>query len=454
MLSDLGNVLNTILDAYPAGAIVAFDRDLRYVFAGGEGLAETGLVPEEMIGRTPLELFPDAFGDITATSYQRCVDGERFEETLDFRTRVYRVIYTPVVSNDVVIGGLVVTLDQTPALMARAARDIATARYETFIQAFPGVAVLFDAEANYLVAGGTELDAFGWTAEQIQGRVPEDLLEARAAAWVRRRVARALAEGEVVSDVTTRRGRIYEVRFVAIEGEEQPTVIAMALDVHEQRLAQQRIEEDLLRKEALLKEVHHRVKNHLQVVQSLLGMTARRVESATAQRALTDVRERVQAMAVVHAELYRRTDTSRVELHRFLERLLAQLRRGLPRLGRVRVVADFEAIEADNTVALHLGLVLTELVANAAAHAFAAGPGELRIGLARCGDQLELLVQDDGPGLPGELDIGDSLGLWLVHTLTEPRGGEVIEDGGGSGARWRVRIPVGDDALAPVSADD
>ncbi|MBT4497254.1 MAG: response regulator [Gemmatimonadetes bacterium] len=203
------------------------------------------------------------------------------------------------------------------------------------------------------------------------------------------------------------------------------------------------LEESLAYQKSLLREVHHRVKNNLQVVMSLLRMQIRRSPSEACSRALQDVMGRLQAVSRVHDRLHAGCDPEEMDLGRYLEVLMEDLRPLLPDgvdlvMERVRVGADIGQI-------VPFGLIVNELVTNALQHAFPEGrPGVIRVGLNRNGtDELVVEVRDDGVGFPDEgSDDGDGIGMKLVAALTEQIGGNVEIGSSEVGTLIRVVCPV------------
>ncbi len=204
------------------------------------------------------------------------------------------------------------------------------------------------------------------------------------------------------------------------------------------RAAAAELRASLQEKEVLLKEVHHRVKNNLQVISSLLGLQGRLFQDARSRELLEECRARVLSMALVHEKLYHSGDLTRVDLADYLRTLVAQLEQGqLGRRDRVRVVVEAEPVRASLERAIPIGLILNELVTNALKHAF---PGEragtVRISLRLTGGGGALLeVADDGVGLPAGIECGTAatLGLQLVSMLARQLDGQLsCERAGGT----------------------
>ncbi|MET0969685.1 MAG: AAA family ATPase [Tardiphaga sp.] len=196
-------------------------------------------------------------------------------------------------------------------------------------------------------------------------------------------------------------------------------------------------------KESLLKEVHHRVKNNLQLITSLLNLQAARALDPAVSRLFEDSRNRVRSMALVHENLYRAGNLARVSMGPHLRSLCAQLFRSFA-AGQQRIAfsPDIHDIQLDLDRAISCGLVVNELVSNALKHAFPDhATGMVRVGLVFGSDgHLELSVEDDGIGLPaGSISTG-SLGLQLVEDLTYQLHGKLFISSI-KGSRFLIRFP-------------
>lgn len=202
-------------------------------------------------------------------------------------------------------------------------------------------------------------------------------------------------------------------------------VLASIVDITERRRAQQVLEQALLEKTVLLNEVHHRVKNNLQVITSLLNLQANNADEPRVRDILNESQNRVRAMALTH-----------------------QLLRGTYRSGSNGVELQLERppqpVYLDLERAIPCGLMVNELVTNAFKHAFPdRRRGDITITLAGDGQRLTLAVRDDGIGLPADFDFEavKSLGLQLVPLLIDQLHGELqIVPGGG--AHYRITFPA------------
>jgi PAS domain S-box-containing protein len=197
----------------------------------------------------------------------------------------------------------------------------------------------------------------------------------------------------------------------------------------------------LKEKEVLLREIHHRVKNNMQVIVSLLRMHARQVDDGDTRlgQVFDDCRDRVNAMSLIHEALYQSDDLARIDFEDYLKKLCRNLSRAYNASGQgivVKVERCNVALGMDQGLAV--GMVISELVANAFKHAFSPGSGGIvTVSLSGiAGEEVELIVEDNGKGLPPEIDIQklSSLGLRLaVAAITRELGGSIeVERNGGT----------------------
>ncbi len=212
-------------------------------------------------------------------------------------------------------------------------------------------------------------------------------------------------------------------------------------DVTALRQAEEKIRRSVQEKEVLLREVHHRVKNNLQVICSMLRLQARYLHDDTLLQALRDCRERVLAMAMLHDQLHRAKDLSNINLGEYIRNLAASLfcSYGV-NSADVGLRLDIEDITVAIDVAIPCGLIVNELVSNSLRHAFPeGGKGQVSLGLRLAGGgQVELTVADDGRGFPrGAPSSTRSLGLWLVELLAAQIEA-LVERSSQAGASYRI----------------
>jgi PAS domain S-box-containing protein len=228
------------------------------------------------------------------------------------------------------------------------------------------------------------------------------------------------------------------------------TVVASIVDITERRRTAERLESSLREKETLLREVHHRVKNNLQVISSLLGLQARHTDNVEAAATLAEANDRVHSIALAHEILYQGRDFARVDFVEYLRKLVVQLASTWGPRHATAVIDAPEALHVPLDLAVPCGLIVNELVSNSFKHAFethrATGTQTGRIGVrVRVdGGDLRLEVSDDGAGLPSNVDLAEpsGIGLRLVVTLARQLAGRIEQVPCPTGTAICLTVPV------------
>jgi len=200
-----------------------------------------------------------------------------------------------------------------------------------------------------------------------------------------------------------------------------------------------RRERELVTKDATIREIHHRVKNNLQTVSALLRLQSRRIEDPAASAALNEAVRRIASIALVHETLSSSAEAS-VAFDDVLDRLVSHALDLSPRMGELKISRTGELGALDPRIATPLSLVVTELIHNALEHGLAESGNHLTITAARSDSDAQIVVFDDGVGLPEGFSLAQSsnLGLQIVRTLTENelRGNiDLVRTSGGTEAR-------------------
>ncbi|HYH03316.1 MAG TPA: histidine kinase dimerization/phosphoacceptor domain -containing protein, partial [Bacillota bacterium] len=195
-----------------------------------------------------------------------------------------------------------------------------------------------------------------------------------------------------------------------------------ATDVTERRRVDEQVQASLREKEVLLKEIHHRVKNNMQVISSLLRLQSAFLNDQHVVELFEESQNRIKTMALVHEKLYQSNDLAKINIKDYVMHLTNSLFRSYGiSVERVRLELEIEEIRLGIDAAIPCGLIINELMSNVLKYAF---PGErtgsVKVSIKHSGPRkIELIVADDGVGIPPEVDVEntDSLGLQLIRTL-------------------------------------
>lgn len=217
---------------------------------------------------------------------------------------------------------------------------------------------------------------------------------------------------------------------VSSEEQEPEEVSCIAYDITDRKEIDQQIRSALKEKEILLQEVHHRVKNNLQVISSMLNLQRRFVNDPMMLQVLDESTSRIATMSYIHESLYQNTDFSSISFSEYLKRLTVNLMSSYAhQLDPVELDAQLTELHLNLEQAIPCGLIVNELVSNAMKYAFKnITDGVLRLRVEQQGEFVEIEVADNGVGLPNDFnfDTNDSLGVYLIQALTEQIQAELI----------------------------
>ncbi|MBU7029835.1 MAG: PAS domain-containing protein [Theionarchaea archaeon] len=200
-------------------------------------------------------------------------------------------------------------------------------------------------------------------------------------------------------------------------------ITGVMVDITERKRAEEKIKQSLHEKEVLLREIHHRVKNNLQVVSSLLNLQSEYVKDGQYKKMFGESQNRIQSMALIHEKLYQSENLAEIDFKEYIISLVNGLVRSYEvTADKVSLVIEVEDVSLGIDTAIPCGLIINELVSNSLKHAFPdRRKGEITIRLRSINDMIELVVCDNGVGIPDDIDLKttESLGLDLVTTLAE-----------------------------------
>jgi PAS domain S-box-containing protein len=329
------------------------------------------------------------------------------------------------------------------------------ARFRRVVEAAPNAMVMVGADGRIeMVNAQTEL-VFGYARAELLGRPMEILVPERF------RAHHPGLRGDFFNDPHSRpmgAGRdLYglrkdgsefpiEIGLNPIDTDDGMMVLSAIVDISDRKQKESSLEAALREKEVLLGEIHHRVKNNLQIIHSLLELQAFRVDDPSVLKLLLESQNRIRSMSLIHQTLYESKDFAFVDFGAFLDTLAPSLVSAYsvdPSL--ITLTVDASDVSLPIQAAVPCGLILNELISNALKHAFPPGrSGRIDVRLAMHADNIMMLsVSDDGVGIPADFDLTSSttLGLQLVSLLTEQLRGELQVQRAGPTC-FTLKIPV------------
>lgn len=313
-------------------------------------------------------------------------------------------------------------------------------QYRVVTEALNDAVFTLDAEARFTFGNAAGERLTGYRLDELLGRSFMDLVAPENLPELTDRFRRAIA-GEAIPPhvwaemIRKDGGRVpieLSMANLVLDGRIIGRV-GVARDITDRQHAEEQIRASLQEKEVLLKEIHHRVKNNLQIISSLLNLQSKYINDPPALQMFIDSQNRVKSMALIHEILFRSRDITKIDFAEYIKTISVQIFRSYGAYSKkIGLEVQVKDIMLDVDAAIPCGLIVTELVSNSLKHAFVDGrEGSINIKLfTNDSSTLTLIVTDNGIGLPHHIDLqyADSLGLKLVGALVNQLGGKVEVD--------------------------
>jgi len=412
-----------------------------------------GYAADEVIGRhfsifyTPEDVTrgkPDKELEIARTSERYEEEGERVRKDGSRFWAVVTVtaLYDPTGKH---VGFAKITRDITE-------RKRAAEQLNLMVESTPVGMLMVNQEGAITLVNRQVETLFGYTRDELMGQPVETLLPEKLRLqhshdrrqFMTAPLARAMGAGRELFGMRKDQSLFpVEIGLAPIRNESGVFLLASVIDITERKAAEVRTRE-ALRQEMLLKEIHHRVKNNLQVISSLLFLQSAFVTDPQTAEILKESQSRVKSIALIHEKLYRSKDMGKLDFAEYVRDLVTDISRTYP-VGQERIAIHLETEDVFLGVdtAIPCGLIINELVSNALKHAFPdKNRGDVWIDIhARPDGQYVLQVRDNGGGIPKEHDWkrSKSLGLRLVVDLTKQLDGN-LEVANDPGASFRINF--------------
>ncbi len=213
--------------------------------------------------------------------------------------------------------------------------------------------------------------------------------------------------------------------------DEKSNIIELSVIAHnitDKVKIQERLRKNISEKETLLKEIHHRVKNNLQIISSMLSLQSRNILDEGTKRVLLDSQNRVKSMSIIHELLYNTKDFENIDFSKYVTSIISNLQQSHHEPGKeVNIHCELDTLPLDLDNAIPSGLILNELISNAYKHAFfTLEKGNIFVKVKRNGNAITFSVADDGVGLTNDYNMNNSLGLGLVYSLVGQLNGTIV----------------------------
>jgi PAS domain S-box-containing protein len=428
-------LINQVVRHDPIGVAI-FNTDLQFMYVSEHFLEDYKVSESDVIGKYHYEVFPEIPEKWRAV-HRRTLQGEIHSRDDDWFERPDGSIdhtrweCRPWYKTDGSIGGMILYTEVINE-RKRIETELNESRwtFSTLFYGNPNPIFLSQPETGELVdVNDAYAKILGYLRHELIGRSCSDpeIWTAGPDSW-NHLVSEVAKHGQVTgreAELRTRDGAGLNVLIstepVPIRGEQ--LLLSVLTNITQQKKAMEEIHRLVEEKELLLREVHHRVKNNMNTMTSLLFLQSNTLTDPVARQALSDAGSRIQSMQVLYDTLHRSSNIQEVSVREYLKTLVDEVISVFPSSERVKTVVDLEECLLKTRTMASVGLIVNELITNAMKHAFADGkPGSLEV-LARCRDDngVRITVQDDGSGLPEDFDPDkiNGFGLGLVRMVCD-----------------------------------
>ena len=426
--------------------IFTLDRKGRFAYINPAGENIVGYSSQEFLGHDFTEVLAPEYIDITTDLFKRGLAGEKislYEVEImhkDGQKIPVELNMTSLFDEDGnIIGRLGVARDVTePKRVEKMLRE-SEDRYRTIFENTGTVMAIIEEDKTISLVNREAEKLFGYSREEIEGKkrwtefiMAEDL-EKMMSYHEQRRVDPTIVPKRYEFRLIDRKGSIRDILLSVDVIPGTKISLASLLDITERKKAEEKIKASLKEKEVLLREIHHRVKNNMQIVSSLLRLQSAKVEDKKTQEILKGCQNRIRTMALIHEKLYQSKDLAKINFAQYIDGLAVHVFQSYGvDSNLVAVKTDLEEVLLDLNRAIPCGLIINELLSNSIKHAFPEGKkGEILVKLhSDKKDMITLVVSDNGIGLPDNIDFrkAQSLGLQMVNDLTRQIGGTIKLD--------------------------
>jgi PAS domain S-box-containing protein len=413
------------------------DAEGRVLFANNGFGQYLGLDPSTMIGKTNDELFPADFAEKITTDDSRILESgewQQIEEAYGGHFWSTHKFLIPRTGEKPLLGGF--TVDISARKQAENSLRESEEQYRALVETTDTGYVVLDEQGKVLDANSEYVRLTGYgVVDEIRGRSVVEWTAEHDRERNAREVEKCFKKGFVRNleiDYVVRMGNVIPIEInatlVRVKGHSQ--IVTLCRDITERKKAETQLKASLAEKEVLLREIHHRVKNNLAVMQSLLRIQSHHVKNAELTRILEETQHRIRSMALGHELLYQSENLSDINISQYLDNLLHHLMASFSIMGkRIEIKQEIEEAHLSIDTSVPLGFILTELISNCYQHAFPEGRyGEIAVSLRFLGDDhLELVVKDNGIGLPEDMDVEKpkSLGYHLMRIFVKQLRGKI-----------------------------
>ena len=430
-------------------ALFLLDKDRVIVLMEGDGLEELQLNKYELIGGHIHEEFPDC--PLILKVINKAIEDRKETVVCKISKKIYEIFISYSYKKKDDLTGILILVTKTASEHNKSKRQLKNTCFQQFFEKSPDAVVILDGEDKIVQSNGSFQKLFGYELHETFGKNIFQLIQPPHLLSEISEIKDTIEKSKFLQMETERmnsKGVSFDVSLQSYSidiGEEKTGSYHIYRDITRKKLKDESIKNTLLEKEMLLKEVHHRVKNNLQIVSSLLYLQTKSLKDKKIIDVFLESQNRVKSIALIHERIYQSANLSRIDFERYLSAFIPHL---FQTFGKTDGNIDYK-IKAGNIflstdTAIPCGLIINEIVTNSLKYAFSnLQKGEISIELIyHNNNNVTLIVKDNGIGLPDGINLTNAktLGLQIISILVKQLNGK-IEISNQKGTVYKITFP-------------
>lgn len=437
--------------------VYSFDLEGKFQGVNQKLVEFSGYSREELIGMSYKSFIVKEDLERTEKQFEKAASGIPGEYEIQVIVRSgekkdIRVTKFPMYVGDEVTGVYAVLQDITEQKKAQRRLKESEERWQRLVENNPQpVQVTQDANIIFINDAGAELYGAD-SPEELIGKSVYEFCHPEKIGQVKQRKS-DLEQGNHVEKLFENKiirldgeTRFVEINSIPITFRDEPAIQTVIHDITDRKEKEQDIKDSLDKKELLLREIHHRVKNNLSVISGLIELQTMNIEDESTLSTLRDCQYRIHSIAMIHEKLYQSEALSDIGFDVYLKELVQSISRTYTSdYKKIDITYDLEPVSIDFDQAIPCSLIVNEVIVNCFKHAFqSTDEGEIKITSTLDGTEILIKIEDDGSGLPADFDTNGqtSLGMTLMKTLANQLDGEInfSSEGPGKGVTFELRF--------------
>ena len=444
-----------VSENFPNGAVILFDKDLKFVLADGKILRDVGLTSNDMVGRKVKDTLPPDRAEELIPYYESALDGEFKKFDYGYGGLDFEVYTLPVKdAKGNVTFGMSMSQDITVRKQGEKALKESEEKLHLIIDRSSIGICTVDLLGNFIMTNPAYEMLLGYSKEELKElsfyevthpdnrpenkKLFQDMFNLKTKDFILEK--KYIRKDGMEIDVV--------VHGIGVRDDEGNTQFGTAFveDITQRKQAEEQIKASLKEKNTLIDEIHHRVKNNLNIITSLLDLQANSIDDDRTKEILNDSRNRIFAMSAIHETLHGSENLSEIDLKKYLSKITTSIfQSSSVDPSKVKLKTDIEEMPISINQASPLGLIINELISNSLKYAFSdEREGEIIVSMKKLDTELELTIKDDGIGLPDDLDWKkpSTLGLKLIRTLVENQLDGSIDMESNNGTKFIIKFNI------------